>query len=71
MLLTIDENLKPLSRHGWAKLSMLLAVQSTQDHSWFLTHSTPVLPSGDRAELATEKSVCWVHKFPLIFLTLV
>lgn len=58
MLLTVDENLKPLSvpvRVGQA-VDIVGQAGRPKTITGFQTHSTPVLLSaGDRAELATEK----------------
>ncbi|KAK9689840.1 hypothetical protein RND81_09G085200 [Saponaria officinalis] len=60
MLLTVDENLKPLSvpvRVGQA-VDVVGQAGRPKTITGFQTHSTPVLLSaGDRAELATEKYV--------------
>ncbi|ESR59932.1 hypothetical protein CICLE_v10014210mg [Citrus x clementina] len=59
MLLTVDENLKPLSvpvRVGQA-VDVVGQAGRPKTITGFQTHSTPVLlAAGDRAELATEKS---------------
>ncbi|CAL5375089.1 unnamed protein product [Camellia sinensis] len=58
MLLTVDENLKPLSvpvRVGQA-VDVVGQAGRPKTITGFQTHSTPVLlAAGDRAELATEK----------------
>jgi 26S proteasome regulatory subunit N1 len=58
MLLTLDENLKPLSvpvRVGQA-VDVVGQAGRPKILTGFQTHSTPVLlAAGDRAELATEK----------------
>lgn len=60
MLLTVDENLKPLSvpvRVGQA-VDVVGQAGRPKTITGFQTHSTPVLLSvGDRAELATEKYI--------------
>ncbi|KAL2937872.1 26S proteasome non-ATPase regulatory subunit 2-like protein A [Bienertia sinuspersici] len=60
MLLTVDENLKPLSvpvRVGQA-VDVVGQAGRPKTITGFQTHSTPVLLSaGDRAELATEKFI--------------
>ncbi|PSS14475.1 26S proteasome non-ATPase regulatory subunit 2 A like [Actinidia chinensis var. chinensis] len=60
MLLTVDENLKPLSvpvRVGQA-VDVVGQAGRPKTITGFQTHSTPVLlAAGDRAELATEKYV--------------
>ncbi|XP_073120411.1 26S proteasome non-ATPase regulatory subunit 2 homolog A-like [Henckelia pumila] len=60
MLMTVDENLKPLSvpvRVGQA-VDVVGQAGRPKTITGFQTHSTPVLLStGDRAELATEKFV--------------
>ncbi|CAO2814489.1 unnamed protein product [Amaranthus hypochondriacus] len=60
MLLTVDENLKPLSvpvRVGQA-VDIVGQAGRPKTITGFQTHSTPVLLSaGDRAELATEKYI--------------
>jgi 26S proteasome regulatory subunit N1 len=58
MLLTLDENLKPLSVP--VRVGQAVDVVGQAGHpkiiTGFQTHSTPVLlAAGDRAELATEK----------------
>lgn len=58
MLMTVDENLKPLSvpvRVGQA-VDVVGQAGRPKTITGFQTHSTPVLlAAGDRAELATEK----------------
>jgi 26S proteasome regulatory subunit N1 len=58
MLLTVDEDLKPLSvpvRVGQA-VDVVGQAGKPKTITGFQTHSTPVLlASGERAELATEK----------------
>ncbi|PNX61845.1 26S proteasome non-ATPase regulatory subunit 2 1a-like protein [Trifolium pratense] len=58
MLLTLDENLKPISvpvRVGQA-VDFIGQAGRPKIITGFQTHSTPVLlAAGDRAELATEK----------------
>jgi 26S proteasome regulatory subunit N1 len=58
MLLTVDENLKPLPvpvRVGQA-VDVVGQAGRPKTITGFQTHSTPVLlAAGDRAELATEK----------------
>ncbi|KAK1571296.1 hypothetical protein Q3G72_014691 [Acer saccharum] len=60
MLLTVDENLKPLSvpvRVGQA-VDVVGQAGRPKTITGFQTHSTPVLlAAGDRAELATEKYI--------------
>ncbi|KAH7860362.1 hypothetical protein Vadar_012547 [Vaccinium darrowii] len=60
MLLTVDENLKPLSvpvRVGQA-VDVVGQAGQPKTITGFQTHSTPVLlAAGDRAELATEKYI--------------
>lgn len=60
MLLTVDENLKPLSvqvRVGQA-VDVVGQAGRPKTITGFQTHSTPVLlAAGDRAELATDKYV--------------
>ncbi|CAK9172844.1 unnamed protein product [Ilex paraguariensis] len=60
MLLTVDENLKPLSvpvRVGQA-VDVVGQAGRPKTITGFQTHSTPVLlAAGDRAELATEKHI--------------
>ncbi|KAE9592999.1 hypothetical protein Lal_00028985 [Lupinus albus] len=60
MLLTVDENLKPLSvpvRVGQA-IDVVGQAGRPKTITGFQTHSTPVLlAAGDRAELATEKYI--------------
>lgn len=69
MLLTVDENLKPLSvpvRVGQA-VDVVGQAGRPKTITGFQTHSTPVLlAAGDRAELATEK----YELFPVEFLCL-
>lgn len=58
MLMTVDENLKPISvpvRVGQA-VDVVGQAGRPKTITGFQTHSTPVLlAAGDRAELATEK----------------
>lgn len=58
MLMTVDENLKPMSvpvRVGQA-VDVVGQAGRPKTITGFQTHSTPVLlAAGDRAELATEK----------------
>lgn len=58
MLMTLDENLKPVSvpvRVGQA-VNVVGQAGRPKTMTGFRTHSTPVLlAAGDRAELATEK----------------
>ncbi|KAH9791153.1 26S proteasome non-ATPase regulatory subunit 2 [Citrus sinensis] len=66
MLLTVDENLKPLSvpvRVGQA-VDVVGQAGRPKTITGFQTHSTPVLlAAGDRAELATEKSDILLYTF--------
>ncbi|XP_042512291.1 26S proteasome non-ATPase regulatory subunit 2 homolog A-like isoform X2 [Macadamia integrifolia] len=60
MLMTVDENLKPLSVPVWVGQAVDVVGQAGQPKTitGFRTHSTPVLlAAGDRAELATEKYI--------------
>jgi 26S proteasome regulatory subunit N1 len=60
MLITLDENLKPLSvpvRVGQA-VDVVGQAGRPKTITGFQTHTTPVLlATGDRAELATEKYI--------------
>ncbi|XP_028083406.1 26S proteasome non-ATPase regulatory subunit 2 homolog A-like [Camellia sinensis] len=65
MLLTVDENLKPLSvpvRVGQA-VDVVGQAGRPKTITGFQTHSTPVLlAAGDRAELATENLlICYTN----------
>lgn len=66
MLLTVDENLKPLAvpvRVGQA-VDVVGQAGRPKTITGFQTHSTPVLlAAGDRAELATEKYTSLLYAF--------
>lgn len=68
MLLTVDENLKPLSvpvRVGQA-VDVVGQAGRPKTITGFQTHSTPVLlAAGDRAELATEKYYIYIFSYKL------
>lgn len=58
MLITLNENLKPLLVHVRVGLAVDVVGQAGRPKTitGFQTHTTPViLATGDRAELATEK----------------
>ncbi|XP_042511059.1 26S proteasome non-ATPase regulatory subunit 2 homolog A-like [Macadamia integrifolia] len=60
MLMTVDENLKPVSVPVWVGQAVDVVGQAGQPKTitGFQTHSTPVLlAAGDRAKLATKKYV--------------
>lgn len=75
MLMTVDENLKPLSvpvRVGQA-VDVVGQAGRPKTITGFQTHSTPVLlAAGDRAELATEKykNLQIVDRYSLLYVVL-